>query len=362
MNNNTKKSILILVITSVLVIIATVVLLDRKAGTFDFDSNAFAVKDTATIHKVFIADHYGKKVLLEKKANGEWMVNKKFVAIQQNVNDMLNVIQNISIREPVALAARNNVNKWLATGSNKIEIYFQDYRIKLGKLKLWKFQNKKVYYIGGITQDNLGNYAFLEGEKEPFIVYLPGFRGFISPYYTPFEADWKSHNIIKLKISKIKKIEIKNFEEPDQTFSIVRTGMRSFDILTNKNQRLLAYDTAKLFDHLSEYRDLNFEFFSPDLTEGMKDTIFSMKFKEINITDMENKQTKISLYYMDNVLDTANYEYNEDFIEKFSKDKFYAVINDNKNEMVICQYFVFDRIIQPLRYYFPDNETQAIPK
>jgi hypothetical protein len=51
---------------------------------------------------------------------------------------------------------------------------------------------------------------------------------------------------------------------------------------------------------LSEYRDLNFEFFADDLSKDEKDTVMSMKFKEIIITDTENKSTKITLYYMNN--------------------------------------------------------------
>lgn len=362
MNKNLKKNLIILSSALLLILLAVFLLLARKSSTIDYDSKAFAVKDTSNIYKIFIADNYGEKVLLERQSGGFWKVNKQFDVVQKNVNDLLEVIKNISIREPVALSARNNVNKWLATGATKVEIYFYDYRIKIGKTKLWKYENRKVYYMGNVTQDNLGNYAVLEGENDPFIVAMPGFRGFISPYYSPFENDWRSHNIIKLKISKIKEISVVDFENPDESFRILRKGNRNFDILTNKNQALSIYDTAKLFDHLSEYRDLNFEFFADNLSKGKKDTILSRKFKDIIVTDMENKSTKISLYYMDNELDTINYEYNLDFIDKFNKDKFYAVINDNFKEIVICQYFVFDRIIQPLRYYYKESELIAIPK
>lgn len=337
-------------------------LIGKKSGTLTYDSDQFAVKDTSEINKIFIADHYERTILLEKQSTGGWIVNKKFPALDKNVSDLLNVIQNLSIREPVAYSARDNVTKWLATGSIKVEIYFQDFRIKISNFKFLKYQNKKVYYIGNITQDNLGNYALLEGDKEPFIVNMPGFRGFISPYYSPFESDWKSHNLIKLKISKIKKVEIIDYEYPEESFSIIRSGERFFDIFTKDKQRLYAYDTAKLFDHLYEYRDLNFEFFATDLTEGAKDTLFDMKFKDIIVEDVENNKIKISLFYMVNVLDTNNYIYNEDFIDKFNKDKFYAIINDNKEDIVICQFFVFDRIIQPLRYYYLDNKMFSIPK
>ena len=363
MNKNTKKSIVILSVAGILIIIAVIILVARKSSTFDYKSNQFAVKDTNHITKIFIADNYQNNVLLERQANGEWKVNKQFIAIQQNINDLLNVISGISIREPVALAARNNVNKWLATGSSKVEIYYKDYRIKIGSFKFWQFENKKVYYIGNVTQDNLGNYALMEGGKEPFIVNLPGFRGFISPYYSPFESEWKSHNIVKLKISKIKKVQIIDYENPEQSFSIIRDGERTFDIVSNNNIKLPVYDTVKLFDHLSEYRDLNFEFFANDLTKGAKDSILCFKFKDVIITDTKNTQTKISMYYMKNEFDTANYIYNEDFMDIYNRDKFYAVINDKKDELVTCQYFVFDRIIQPLSYYLPIiNESKKSKK
>lgn len=355
MNKNTKKNIIILSITGLLIISAVIILWTRKSSTFDYDSNQFAVKDTTAISKIFIADSYENQVLLERKNDNTWTVNKNFVAVQKNVEDLLNIICNISIREPVSLTARNNVNKWLATGSSKVEIYYTNHKIKIGKIKLWKYTAKKIYYIGNVTQDNLGTYAFLEGGKEPFVVYLPGFRGFISPYYSPLEAEWKSHNIVKLKISKIKSIQLIDYENTEQSFSIVRSGDRFFDILLNNNMKLPSYDTAKLFDHLSEYRDLNFEFFANNLTQGEKDSLFLSKFKEVIINDVDNNQTKISMYYIKNEFDTANYIYDEDFIDVYNRDKFYAVINDKKQEIVVCQYFVFDRIIQPLQYYLSEE-------
>jgi hypothetical protein len=194
MNKNLKKNLIILSSTLVLILLAVFLLLGRKSGTIDYDSKAFAGKDTSNIYKIFY-----KPIITVKKFywNGKrevyWKVNEQFDAVQKNVNDLLDVIRNISIREPVALSARNNVNKWLATGATKVEIYYYDYRIKIGETKLWKYQNRKTYYIGNVTQDNLGNYAILEGGKYPFIVAMPGFRGFISPYYSPFVNDWRSH-------------------------------------------------------------------------------------------------------------------------------------------------------------------------
>ena len=83
MNKSTKKNIIILTIAALLIVITIVVLLARRTTTFDYDSNQFAVKDTNEITKIFIADNYGKSVLLERQVNGEWKVNKEFIAIKR---------------------------------------------------------------------------------------------------------------------------------------------------------------------------------------------------------------------------------------------------------------------------------------
>ena len=260
----------------------------------------------------------------------------------------------------MAEAARENVNKWLATGATKVQIAYDDYRIKLGNWKWLKHEKVKTFYIGTATQDNLGNYAVMEGSNMPVIVYQPGFRGFISPYFSAMESDWKSHQIVALRISQIREVYVKDLENPLNSLHIVRNGERNFDIFSDLNYEtgnrmmLPVYDTLKLYDHLGSYRNLNFEFFVDDLEKAKRDSILNLEFKQIVIEDMDGNKTFISLYHLLNEYNTEEFEYNPDFMDVYNRDKFYITLGDDREHFYLCQFFVFDRILQPLDYYIPE--------
>ena len=63
-----KKNILILAITIILLIIAAFLVIRQSSGTFGGGMKDFAVTDTASITKVFLADKNNNTILLERKA------------------------------------------------------------------------------------------------------------------------------------------------------------------------------------------------------------------------------------------------------------------------------------------------------
>lgn len=362
MQKRRKQSILIIA-TGIILLLSVLLLLGRKSSTYHRSAVDFAVSDTASVRWIFLADRQGCQVLLQRKSESQWELNKTEIALKENVDDLLSVIQNITVKSPVGTAATENITKWLATGATKVQIAYDGYRINIGKLHLWKSEKTKTFYIGSPTPDNLGNYAIMEKSKQPFVVYVPGFRGFISPYFSALESDWKSHEILNLRISEIDEITLKDIENPEASFQIRRHGEKHFDLVDlSSGQLLTAYDTLKLYDHLSSYRKLNFEFFADKLTPEKRDSILSVKFKELTVKDTKGKTVKISMYHILNEFNTEEYDYNEDFMDVYNRDKFYISLNDNTRDFFICQYFVFDRIIQPLNYYYTGNEDIAIHK
>jgi hypothetical protein len=358
-----KTSNRIIVVSAFLILtIAIILVLTRKSGTLDEAQKNFAVKDTNAITRIFLVDGYGNQSLLERM-NGTWLLNGEYDVVQQNVDDMLGCIYNLEVKDIVAESARNTINKQMAVGATKVEIYYTDYRIRLGNLKLFQHTQKKVYYIGQPTMDNMGNYAIMEGATVPCVVYLPGFRGFVSPKYSPLEDSWRSHVIVRLKMAKIKEIQSVDMIDNNHSFRILRSGNRTFDIVHMvSNQTVNPYDTMRLLDFLSDFRDLNYESAVGELTKGKRDSIFMRPFKELQIVDGDGNTTTITLFYLENEYNTEEYEYNIDFMEAYNRDKFYAILNQNKDEIYRCQYFVFDRIVQPLEFFLPDSKILAVPK
>ena len=148
------KNIVLVVVTVAILAVAVVLVLSRKSGTLDASQKDFAVKDTSAITKIFMADSYENQLLLERKDAG-WVVNEKYDIVKDNIDDLLACIHNLTVRDIVAKSARNTINKRMASGSTKVEIYYNNHRIKIGKLKLFKYTDKKIYYIGQATMDNL---------------------------------------------------------------------------------------------------------------------------------------------------------------------------------------------------------------
>lgn len=356
-----KKNIVWTSLALGVVVLAIIVASTRKSGTISMDLKQFAVEDTATVTKIFLANSFGDTTLLERTANG-WLLNKKYDAVANNVQDLLNCIQNIRVKDLVAKSARETINKRMSVNATKAEIYYTDYRIEIAGVKCLKHTKMKMYYIGLPTQDNMSNYAIIGGAKNPCVVYLPGFRGFVSPKYSAVESDWRSRLIVDLRLSQIQEVTLTDFENPNNSLRIVRNGNRYFNIVHSAtNQKLEPYDTFKLLDHLSDYRNLNYERLLNELSKAEKDSIFDRKFKELTISDTKGNKTTITMYHLqeDESLDN---EYDIDFMNAYNRDRFYAVINGNKADVVLCQYFVFDRIIQPFEYYMEGNTLTAIPK
>ena len=357
-----KKNIFWIVIVLIILIVAIILLVTQREGTVDKSVKEFAVKDTAAISRVFLVNGYGDESLLERNEHGQWVLNKKHEVINHNVNDLLGAIYNITVKDIVWKAARENINKRMASGATKVEIYYTDYRVKLGKLKLFQYTNKKVFYMGQPTMDNMGNFAILDGTEIPCIVYYPGFRGFIGAKFSPLEDSWKSHTIVNLRRSQIHEVLSLDFEKEDNSFKILRSSERNFDIFNSKNEKLNPYDTLLLIEFLAEFRDLNYENKIKEISEGEKASIFKNKFKEIQITDTEGNKTIISMFRLENEFNEEEFEHEIDFMEAYNRDRFFAVFNGNADELYFCQFFVFDRIVLPIEYFIPGNNILPIPK
>ena len=296
-----KKNTLIIIIATLCVIGAVVALIvaNRSRGESAI-SNMFAVKHPENITKIFMADMHGNQVLLSKQ--GEiWMVNDSVEALESNVADLLHILGNLTVRQSVPQKAMSNINKVLSTGSVKVEVYENAPKFSIFGMKFFVKERKtKTYYMGPATQDNLANFALLEGMDEPYIIHVPGFRGFITPRFSQFPETWVSHNIFNTKITRIQSLEVKDYERPAESFMLVKKSARFFDLYNKDGELIPQYDTTKVIDMLSEYREKNFESIITDIDAQEKQRILdSNLFKTIILKDVDGNTTELNLYRME---------------------------------------------------------------
>ena len=160
------------------IIIILIILLSATAAYLYFGENKstikeelrdFAVKDTASITKIFLVDKAQKSVTLIRGSDNKWRVNSDYYARRDLIEVLLRTIHLIEVKSPISKASRNTVIKRLAAGATKVEIYQGD------------DQPSKVYYVGGATQNTMGTYMLLEGSSNPFITFVPSFYGIYPP-------------------------------------------------------------------------------------------------------------------------------------------------------------------------------------
>ncbi|MDR1122142.1 MAG: hypothetical protein LBM08_14705, partial [Dysgonamonadaceae bacterium] len=230
-----KRNVIWLIVAGVL-IIASLAMILYKNNVFSLDddmqeiSGVFAVKDTSNITKIFVADMQGAHVLLKRTPQG-WTLDDTLTASSHQIESVMGKLCNITVREPVPRTAVVNISKRIATGGIKVEIYQMLPKLTLfGHPFFVKERLSKVYYFGPETQDNLGNYALLEGMDEPYIVNVPGFRGYISAQFSPYARDWESHAVFSTKITRIESVAFTDFNNRSESFAVKKAGTRFFEL------------------------------------------------------------------------------------------------------------------------------------
>ncbi len=347
-----KKNRIILLITLLLAIVAIIVIATQSSNTLRNKNNDFAIEDSSFVTKIFLSDKNHHSTLLKKVEPGNWTVNDKYSARPDLVNLLLYTLTHIDIKSPISKAAHDNTVKRLSAIGVKVEVYQMAYHINIfGKLKMFPYEKLvKTYYVGDATMDNMGTYMVMEDSQEPYITFLPGFNGYISRQYTPVEAEWRSHKIVSLSINQIKSIQYEDIEDPKQSYIIQRNG-REFGLMQlMSKQSIPLFDTLKVVDLFTSFKTLNFEDALNELNKTYKDTITAQKpFNILTITDVNGVVQTVKAFKKPNFTGEVDAS-GQIFV--YDRDRFYALINGDK-DFVLCQYFVFDRMLKPLSFFMP---------
>ena len=95
---------------------------ENKKSTIVNNFTNFAVNDTASISKIFIADKSGATITLDRMG-GNWIVNNKYDVPKIRIATILNAIRQLEFQRYVPKDAFETVVKNLATTGVKVEIY-----------------------------------------------------------------------------------------------------------------------------------------------------------------------------------------------------------------------------------------------
>ncbi len=350
-----KKNRNIFISFLILAVIALVLWLTQAQNTFRRSLSDFALNDSASVTKIFMSDKNNNSVKLTKISPGKWTVDDVFPAQKQNVELLLKTMIGIEVQQPVANAAHDNIIRELAVNAVKVEIYQWVYRIDLFGMIRWFPHEKltKVYYVGGATQNNMGSFMLLENSSEPYIIFLPGFRGFVSPRYSPIEKYWRDYNIFRKSLPEIANVKVEITADPEYSYEVKNNGKNQFTLSSLSDHTLIPdYDTLKLLNFLSGFRNLNYEALLNDMDKARKDSILSSSpFIVITLTDTAGVSKTIKTYHKKGPEGQTD---PQGIPLPYDLDRLYASVNDGK-DFTLIQYFMFGKVLRPKSFFIKEK-------
>jgi hypothetical protein len=305
--------------------------------------NDFAIEDTASITKMFLADNDGNYSSLERMDDGTWMVNGKYPAKPQNIYLLLRGIRNFEVKSTVPKEAIPAIIKQIASKPIKLEVY-------QGKEKA-----SKIYYFGFATQDHFGNYALLEipgkgKSSEPYIIKEKGFHGFIRPRLITREDEWRSTEIYLYPNLELKKIAIDYPAYPEKSFVIDWKGKNNISLYDHNNRAYDRFDTLGIKNYMLMYKELYTESYNNRLNEAQRDSVLNQTepIAIISVTDNNDQVNTVNLYakgFIDPFL--RNEENNN-----IDPERYYLLTNEN--ELSIAQRLQWDPLLVPINNFITE--------
>ena len=348
-----RKNKLLLIIVAVVAVVAAifVVTTRKKSGTIgDLDKN-FAVSDTASVSKIFLANKDGFSTLLERNSDGSgWTVNGQWEASIPMIDLLLTTICRIRPTAPLPKAAIENIIKRLAYNATKVEIYGTGYRVNFWGIKLFPHETMlRCYYVGDVTPDNLGTYMLMDGSKIPFVVIFPGLRGYVASRYEVAQDAWRTHRLFNVGANEIESVHVENIIDPDASFTVNTNAPNGkFAVTTLAGESIpQPLDSLKVFNYLNSFKRINFESFTfdylnPHDVDSILNTTPIYKLTLIQKGGKTYNMTFYPLLYRDIVeIETGD--------PMLDLDRCYAYLDSG--EMVVVQYFTFDKILRQRAYF-----------
>ena len=329
-----KKNLIGLAILLVLGAIALFVYQQRGTGTIKPELHNFAVKDTATVTRIFLADKSGQTILLERQNEKEGTVNKTHKARKDAIDILLKTIKRVEMKAPVAKTAHDNIVRLLAGKSTKVEIYTGDEKVK-------------TYYVGDATQDNQGTYMLIEGSSTPFVCHIPGFVGYLSSRYMTRILEWRDSEIFSYSLPQIAELKVEFHQEPEKSFRITHSKNRVVQLFKNsqKEELVTNMDTVFVKRYLLNYGNIRFEGIQPYDVARVDSIVNSPPYFTISVTDRNGETTSVTSFRI--LADPDRLDVDENTL-KWDLDRMHGIMNGDDSEVLLIQYFSFDRLTVPI--------------
>ncbi len=299
--------------------------------------NDFAVKDTARISRIFLADRQGKTADLTRKGKS-WYINNHYRVNDAVMGAFMNTIYGLETQFRPPQAAINTMVKNLASQSIKTEIYND------------KNELIRAYYVGGVTPDESGTYMIMEGEEQPFIVGVNGKDGGIKVSYFIDEEGWRDKTIFRLGVEQIKSVDIEYPKLKNKSFRLMKTE-KGYDVtpfIASVPKINKPVNKSRVEAFLVGFKSQIAEALYNNSSEKASVTQ-NLPFCIMNVEDVNGKKQNVKLYPLIKTNKEGRLILDENG-NQIPIEKYYAFVDDK--DFYIVQEALFGKIMWSYDYFF----------
>lgn len=142
-------------------------------------------------------------------------------------------------------------------------------------------------------------------------------------------------------------------DAPESSFKINNQNNRSFTLTSLiDNRNIEQFDTLKLVEYLSRYKNLNYERILDVMTKSKLDSILTLTPTfEISVTDILGKTHSLKTWKRKADFGQLDLDGNQ---AVWDLERMYGML-DNSQPLVSVQYFVFGDVVVPLQWFLRNN-------
>ncbi len=207
---------------------ATLFFLTHKEERADIDPAYFAVTNTEQIDHVQLVSPKDTVDLIFD--GSRWTVNGQWEADMQMIKVLMATLRQAAPHRPVAAVLTDSITK---------QLLLQGTRVMLSE----GGQPRMSFFAGG-NSDNTESWFLKEGDDQPYIMIIPGYRVYVSGILQLNAGGWRNKRIFDFNWRNFKSLTANYTNEPKEGFS-VEMRQRYFGI-----RELVMSDTTKLNDYL----------------------------------------------------------------------------------------------------------------
>jgi hypothetical protein len=323
---------------------------NRNKEAFSAGEADFAVKDTASVGKIYMVRTSGESVTLERKAAG-WMVNGGYMAMERPVSILLGTLARQTAQYPVPENMHNGVVKSLSGNSVKVEVYDKSDKLL------------RVFYVGSEAKNYKGSFMLMKGAERPYVVAIQGFEGYLTPIYSTALVDWRERRVFDLKPEEIRSVSVQYVNEPLNSYTVSQEG----DKLTVKADPGISetspLNEARTKAYLKFFENVNAEGYLNGMMNISSAIAQTEKRCIVDVEGRDGKKQHLEVYWMPVNKRSKNLTTPPgQAAASYDADRFYGVMNDFR-DTVIIQQFVFDKILRrAYEFYEPEQTSRPSTK